>query len=214
LVDRVLTDGLIRFAARAVAAILLGTFMNEAVVEPYVFATGPISSEGIYYGLVDALTTVAVFVVLRLARRLHALSREGAARADTELPPVKPAEADADRLFVRVGSETRRIFASDVVYMEAERDFTRVVCVNGEHFVSESLKSLLERSGEFGLVRVHKSFAANIHRVDRATRSGVHLGASQVPVGRRYWKAFAAVWKPEALVPPGLGSGSVDPRSE
>ena len=205
LVDRVAEDGVTLFGTRSCAAILLGTLLNESIVEPYVFATGPINSEGVYYGLVDALTTVSVFVVLRLGRRLHGLSRQTKAGAgpgdasEAEAVAPKLADAGADRLFVRVGSETRRIFASDVIYMEAERDFTRIVCVNGEHFVSESLKSLLERSGKFGLVRVHKSFAANVSRVDRATRSEARLGAFQVPVGRRYWPGFASVWKASAL---------------
>jgi DNA-binding LytR/AlgR family response regulator len=197
LLDRISAGGVAFFALRACAVILLGTLFNEIAVEPYVFATGPISGEGVYYGLVDALTTVTIFVLLRLAGWLYALRQQAEAGLRPSVLPAR--DTDADRLFVRVGSEVRRIFASDVIYMEAERDFTRIVCVSGEHFVSESLKSLLEKCGPLGLVRVHKSFAVNVGRVEGATRTGVRVGQFRVPVGRRYWQGFAEIWRASAL---------------
>lgn len=190
LLDAVTRVGVPRFVMIAGALILGGTLINEALVEPFGFATGPINWEGVYYGLTDALTAVGVFVVLRLAGDLSTLRQRivdaVAARRVTPSPGC---------FFVRVSDETRRIYADDVLYIQAERDFARIVCRNGEHFVSENLKTLVERCAEFGIVRIHKSFAVNLSMVERLTRREALVGSVRVPVGRRYWETFADDWR-------------------
>ena len=179
---------------------LFGTLVNESLVEPLAFGEGPINAEGVYYGLAGSLSMAGFFLLIRLAERLHALRRRVPSEPERQNDPEAraaspgPFDADANCFFVRVAGRTHRIHAPDVVYMAAERDFTRIVCANDEHFVSESLKSLLGRSAGFGLVRVHKSFAVNIGRVERLTRTQVQLGDCRVPVGRRYWPALAETW--------------------
>ena len=201
LFDRLAKDGFSLFAARAAAAILSGTLVNEILIEPFVFDAGPVNGVGLYYGLTDSLSWSAIFLLLRLAEGLQALPPrrhpEPEARGDPAASGASsaPADADASCLFVRVANGTQRIHAPDVLYLAAERDFTRLVCANGEHFVSESLKSLVERSGALGLIRVHKSFAVNVRRVERLTRTEVRLGDRRVPVGRRYRAAFVDSWR-------------------
>lgn len=209
-------DGWPVFVLRSCAAIISGTLINETLVEPQIFGTGSINAEGVYYGLVEALTTSGIFLLLRLALHLRALQQQ--VRVETvavhhrrvEEAPQEALGEETACFFVRVAGETRRIVAAELIYMEAERDFTRVVCSNGEHFVSESLKSLIEKSALFGVVRVHKSFAVNLRRVDRLTRTEARLGDQRVPVGRKYWEAFADSWKGQVPAP-ALGAG---PESE
>jgi hypothetical protein len=198
------------FLLRSCAAIISGTLINETLVEPQIFGTGAINAEGVYYGLVEALTTSGIFLLLRLALHLRALQQQvhvatvAVHHCRVEEAPQEALIDGTDCFFVRVAGETRRILAADLIYMEAERDFTRVVCSNGEHFVSESLKSLLEKSALCGVVRVHKSFAVNLRRVERLTRTEAGLGDWRVPVGRKYWEAFAETWKRQ---PPPVASG-------
>jgi hypothetical protein len=199
LFDRLPADGFALFALRSAATLLLGTLVNEILVEPFLFGTGPINGVGVYYGLTDSLSWTAIFLLLRLAGRLHMLQPVPSppATGSGSRPSgawFKPEDADSDCLFVRVANGTQRIRAADVIYLAAERDFTRIVCAQGEHFVSESLKSLLERSAGLGLIRVHKSYAVNLVRVERLTRTEVRLGDCQVPVGRRFRPAFVRSW--------------------
>lgn len=192
LFDRLPKDGFALFVIRAASAILFGTLVNEALLEPFVFETGPINGEGVYYAVTETLSVAGIFLLLRLAARLYELQQ----RAD--LPGGESDEPDPACLFVKVARGTRRIHATDILYMEAERDFTRIVCANGEHFVSESLKSVLGKSGDFGIVRVHKSFAVNLGRVDRLKRTQVEIGAFRVPVGRRFRPAFVETWQAQS----------------
>ena len=198
LFDRLPRDGFGLFALRAASVMLVAVLLNEAIIEPLVFGLEPISRAGIYYALTDGLSITAVFVLIRLAQRLPVL-RQLEPPQSPAVPPAaplerKPTQADDDCMFVRVAGGTRRIYVADIIYMRAERDFTRIVCVQGEHFVSESLKSLLIKSAVFGLVRIHKSFAVNPSRVDQVARSRIEAGGCRLPVGRRYWPEVARSW--------------------
>jgi hypothetical protein len=196
--DRLARQDLSSFAALSCVAIAAGTLINEAVVEPEIFRTGPINGEGVYYGLVDAATTAAFFLLIRLGALLRREKKSPSvhlAPGPSPAAPSAPTAAEGDCIFVRVADETRRVLVADVIYLKAERDFTHIVCCGCSLFASESLKRLLEKSRPLGFVRVHKSFAVNLRRVDRLTRTEVGLGHWRVPVGRRYWPALAEMWR-------------------
>jgi LytTr DNA-binding domain len=193
LLDRVSRGGVAAFLWKSITLIVAGTLINETFVEPIAFQTGPINFEGVYYGLAEAITAAGIFLLLGLTDHFL-VARQRADAAQAASLPTGPGEGAC--FFVRVGGgETRRIFVADLIYMEAEKDFTRVVCANGEHFVSESMKNLLERVPPQEVVRIHKSFAVNLRRAERLSRTEVSLGDRSLPVGRTYWKAFAESWK-------------------
>lgn len=179
-----------RFAALGGLAIVAGTLVNEAFVEASLFRTGPINFEGVYYGLLEAATTATLFLLLRLFGSLRAPPSAAAADASDTARREAPGH-----FLVRIGSETRRIRADDVICLKAERDYTHIVCSSGRYFASESLKDLLEKSSALGLKRVHKSFAVNLRRVDRLTATEAGFGDERVPVGRRYRQALAEAWR-------------------
>jgi hypothetical protein len=191
LFDRLPKDGFALFASRACLAILCGTLLNETIIGPVAFGAPTLNGVSLYYALTDSVALAGCFLLIRLAASFYALQRHG---DDPGQQPSRRAE-DPDCLFVKAASGVRRIYARDVLYMQAERDFTRIVCANGEHFVSQSLKSLLDKSGDFGIARIHKSFAVNLNRVERLGRTQVEIGDSRVPVGRRYRPAFVERWR-------------------
>ena len=189
LFDRLARKSLGWFAALSCLALVSGTLFNEALVEAILFRTGPINFEGVYYGLLEAATAATVFLVLRMFKSLHA-------PAGGPVPFVSDAASpDSGYFFARIGGETRRILAADVIYLKAERDYAHIVCASGRYFASESLKELLEKSAPLGLVRAHKSFAVNLRKVEWLTRSEAGSGDERVPVGRRYRRALWEAWQ-------------------
>lgn len=193
LVDRFVRRSIYSLLALSGLSLLAGTLVNEGVVEPVLFRTGPINFEGVYYGLFEAATAATLFILIRIF---------GALRAGIAEAPAKPSPRDSFGLgsregghfFVRIGSETRRISAADLIYVKAERDYAEIVCASGRHFVSESLKDVLDKAAPFGVVRVHKSFAVNLRRVDWLTGTEAGVGDRRVPVGRRYRQSLADAW--------------------
>ena len=100
LFDRLPKQGFALFAAGTSSAILMGTLLNEAIVEPFVFGTGPMNGEGVYYGITDVLWATVVFLLLRFAQRQesqrHSRSRpDASSRANAGAAPCQSAGGEA-----------------------------------------------------------------------------------------------------------------------
>lgn len=124
-----------------------------------------------------------------------AAARDGSA-AGSEAPaadaaPTPPAPPHDETIVVELGGVTRYLRRSEVVYVEAQRDYVRLCTRTGGHLVRIPLASLEERWEPAGFVRVHRRFLVNSAFVEAlrsaAGRVSVDLGAGQsVPVSRRF----------------------------
>jgi DNA-binding LytR/AlgR family response regulator len=110
----------------------------------------------------------------------------------TGAAPQEAPQAPADEtIAVELGGVTRYIRRSDIVYVEAQRDYVRLCTRSGGHLVRIPLASLEERWEPAGFLRVHRRFLVNSAFVEAlrsaAGRVSVDLGAGQsVPVSRRF----------------------------
>lgn len=144
-----------------------------------------------------ALTRVGAAIE---ARRTGA-DREGSPALDGTAPPAVAGAADPvpeapvppadETIAVELGGVTRYIRRSDVVYVEAQRDYVRLCTRSGGHLVRVPLASLEERWEPAGFLRVHRRYLVNSTFVEAlrttAGRVSVDLGVGQsVPVSRRF----------------------------
>ncbi len=105
-------------------------------------------------------------------------------------PTPAPTAVD-ETIAVELGGVTRYLRRSDIVYVEAQRDYVRLCTRTGGHLVRVPLASLEERWEPAGFLRVHRRFLVNSAFVEAlrsvAGRVSVDLGAGQsVPVSRRF----------------------------
>ena len=103
----------------------------------------------------------------------------------------RPGRRQTRRSRVELGGVTRYIRRSDIVYVEAQRDYVRLCTRSGGHLVRVPLANLEERWEPAGFLRVHRRFLVNSAFVEAlrtaAGRVSVDLGAGQsVPVSRRF----------------------------
>jgi DNA-binding LytR/AlgR family response regulator len=153
---------------------------------------------------VDAFDIAAVDYLLkpiRAERLAQAVARVQRA-LETEVTEAKPAgdEVPDETIAVELGGVTRYVKRSDIVYVEAQRDYVRLRTRDGGHLVRVPLAALEERWEPAGFLRVHRRFLVNANFVEGLRTAGgrvtVDLGEGQsVPVSRRH----AAAVK-EALV--------------
>jgi DNA-binding LytR/AlgR family response regulator len=183
---------------------LAGILSRFAAPPPVVFVTAYDNHA------VDAFEVAAVDYLLKpiraerlalaLTRVRAALEsrRAGAQPADSsataaedpggDSPPGPPPD---ETIAVELGGVTRYIRRSDIVYVEAQRDYVRLCTRSGGHLVRIPLASLEERWEAAGFLRVHRRFLVNSAFVEAlrtaAGRVSVDLGAGQsVPVSRRF----------------------------
>lgn len=108
-----------------------------------------------------------------------------------ESPTAPPAPPADETIAVELGGVTRYLRRSEIVYVEAQRDYVRLCTRSGGHLVRIPLVSLEERWEPAGFLRVHRRFLVNSAFVEAlrsaAGRVSVDLGAGQsVPVSRRF----------------------------
>lgn len=192
---------------------LAGILTRFAAPPPVVFVTAYDNHA------VDAFEVAAVDYLLkpiRAERLALALTRVGAAiearrtgtdregsqaPADTGSPaavepapdpvPGDPEPPVDETIAVELGGVTRYIRRSDVVYVEAQRDYVRLCTRSGGHLVRVPLASLEQRWEPAGFLRVHRRYLVNSTFVEAlrttAGRVSVDLGSGQsVPVSRRF----------------------------
>jgi DNA-binding LytR/AlgR family response regulator len=154
---------------------------------------------------VDAFDIAAVDYLLKPIRAERLAQAVGRVQRhlDTELGEAavaaEPAVPD-ETIAVELGGVTRYVKRSDIVYVEAQRDYVRLHTRDAGHLVRVPLAALEERWHAVGFLRVHRRYLVNADFVVGLRSAGgrvtVDLGEGQaVPVSRRH----AAAVK-EALV--------------
>lgn len=95
-----------------------------------------------------------------------------------------------DSVFIKQNYQYVRLKQSDVLYVEAEDKYTTVVTKNRKFVLRLPMAALLQRLDNMALVRVHRSFAVNLHNIESFSDYEVQVPGQTVPLGRVYKEAF------------------------
>ncbi len=153
-------------------------------------------------GAVEAFDVRAVDYVLkpvRVERLRRAIDRVAAARGPAPDSPADAATAVAaasdpppadETIPVSVGAVVRLVRRSDVRWVQAQGDYSRLWTADGQsHLVRMPLSDLEERWSRAGFVRVHRSYLVHRDAVTEVRLSGpapvVVLPEIELPVSRR-----------------------------
>jgi DNA-binding LytR/AlgR family response regulator len=132
---------------------------------------------------VDAFDLAAVDYVLKPVREERL--RE-AVRRVSEAGTAPPGD---DTIPVELGGVTRFVSRSEVRYVEAQGDYTRLHTATGSHLVRLPLGSLEERWADAGFLRIHRSLLVALAHVDEVRvdggRCSVVVGGTELQVSRR-----------------------------
>lgn len=112
-----------------------------------------------------------------------AISRPGPAPASGEQP--ENTFVMGDRLFVRVKERLQRLFISDILWVEADDYYCRIVVPEQEFLVTKTLKKLeaeLQDRPEF--LRVHRSYLVNLTQIEQIGEINIHIGKRSIPISR------------------------------
>lgn len=130
-----------------------------------------------------------------LALALHSIARPAAPA------PVEPAPGPdaltrdtilqlADHVFIKDNNQFVRIPLADILLLEADNTYTALRTPTRKYALRLTLGAVLERLHFAQLVRVHRSFAVNIQRVESFSDTEATVAGQAVPLGRQYREAF------------------------
>ena len=89
----------------------------------------------------------------------------------------------ASVLFLRKEEKHVKIERNDILFLSSSSKGVDVVTTQNSFFVNQNLKRFVVENDLPFLVRVHRSYYVNIHRVDSFDQSFVYLGSHRIPVG-------------------------------
>lgn len=105
------------------------------------------------------------------------------------LTPSLAQRESENLLTVKSGSKLHRINLSEVIYLEAQGNYTRVVYnqhADNIYVPFSQIEALLD---EANFIRVHRSFMVNKQKVTTVESSKILLQNHEVPIGRTYQEA-------------------------
>ena len=155
------------------------TLDRALLTQPAAYLPKPVSTASLRAALALALHTVArpVPVAAPAAPGPDALTRDTILQLD-------------DHVFIKEGPDFVRIPLADILLLEADNTYTTLRTPTRRHALRLTLGAVLERLQVPQLVRVHRSFALNIQRVERFSDADVTVAGQAVPLGRQYREAF------------------------
>jgi DNA-binding LytR/AlgR family response regulator len=95
-----------------------------------------------------------------------------------------------DNIFIKYNYQFVKVSLKDIILLEANNMYVTLITTNRKFVLRLTLSSLLERLNLETLVRVHRSFAINIQKVDLFTEHEVIIGQHRVPLGRHFRRQF------------------------
>jgi DNA-binding LytR/AlgR family response regulator len=110
--------------------------------------------------------------------------------AATDPFAVKPIEVQeeqpfilADRIFVRYTGRMVKIMLMDILYMEADRNYSRIFTSQKEFLLSVTLKYIEDKLKIPFFMRIHRSYLVNMMYINQVLEADVMIGDKAIPLG-------------------------------
>lgn len=120
---------------------------------------------------------------------LKPIREERLAEALRRITEVGISPVDDDTIPVELGGVTRFVSRSEVRFVEAQGDYSRLHTASGKHLVRIPISALEERWGESGFLRIHRSYLVAVHHIDEVRTDGgrcvVIIGDDALAASRR-----------------------------
>ena len=94
---------------------------------------------------------------------------------------------EKESLFIKEGYEKIRLLLSDIIYLEAMQDYTKVVTSTKKHMVNMPLSRFLEQFNDNIFLRIHRSYALLPSQVrELKTNEIIIKNGYCLPIGKTY----------------------------
>jgi DNA-binding LytR/AlgR family response regulator len=109
---------------------------------------------------------------------------------DTRQVSSSLSEATTERtpqsIFVKVDKRKVKVCPEEVLYMESQRDYLRMVMPERELKTHMTMSEAEELFFSSDFIRVHRSFLINKNHIESFSAGEIEIGKSVIPIGRNY----------------------------
>ena len=91
-----------------------------------------------------------------------------------------------DFVFINVQKKKVKIFFSDIVYIESQREYIRITTTQSEYISKMSTHEIEAILPVHLFKRVHRSFIVSIRRIESYTAEAIEINGVSIPIGKGY----------------------------
>jgi DNA-binding LytR/AlgR family response regulator len=93
---------------------------------------------------------------------------------------------EQDAMMIREGNETTKVYAREILFLEALTNYTKVVTEKKNYITLQNLKGFLDHLPKEKFIRIHRSYAVAREKIDGLTTSEIVIGKHHLPIGKTY----------------------------
>ncbi len=143
------------------------SFQRAKETRPYAFIPKPLNS-------VQLQRTFALVVEQLKENKTETLNAE------------MPIEVMDDRIFIRYNGKMNKLLLSDILYIEADRNYCKIVTANNHYLITATLKTMEEKLPRHKFLRVHRSYMVNIAKLDVVAEGHLEIKRKVIPLGKAH----------------------------
>lgn len=118
-----------------------------------------------------------------LERFLTAVNKVRSAQRTEKGDPLR---MQKDYLFLTVQKKKLRVPFAEIIYIESQREYIRVVTTKETYRVKMGTQEIEALLPETLFKRVHRSFIVAVEKIDAYTADEIEMAGNVIPVGRAY----------------------------
>lgn len=93
-------------------------------------------------------------------------------------------------MFIYSEGKFVKIFPDDILYIEAMKDYIKIVTKDSHYIVRDTIKNLEDILNKDKFIRVHRSFIIAFDKISSVEGNQIHIGKSTIPIGKLYKNLF------------------------
>lgn len=98
---------------------------------------------------------------------------------------------EKDSISIKDGHNRLNIRRSDIIYVEAMQDYTKIVTSDKKYLTLSTLSNFVEQFTDNELIRVHRSYAVSTNKITEIKTNELLCNAIQIPIGKTYKTSVA-----------------------
>jgi len=91
---------------------------------------------------------------------------------------------------VKVKHRIIKVHYSDILWVEAYDNYSFIVTAEQKYLVSSTLKDMEQKLPPQNFVRVHRSYIANLDKIEALEENSVVFAKGDIPIGKSYKKTL------------------------
>ena len=91
-----------------------------------------------------------------------------------------------DFIFVNVQKRKVKMLFSEILYIESQREYIKIVTTRSEYISKMSTNEIEELLPKGLFIRVHRSFIVSVNKIESYTAEMLELNGISIPIGRGY----------------------------